>query len=151
MHFLGSCRCGENKMKQFPELDGKTTVGREEGERTSARSSAELTALCCSGGLRRFFTEPFLHSSMIPSLEPVETVESCLGKKRSHYCSVVMPEAATYSTKVSRSSWRWTAGARRRGGSGASPVQSDNEEKNHHEAKHEEGRKDWCLPTGAES
>lgn len=57
-------------------------MGQEEGERTSAKSSAELTALCWSGRLSRFFTEPFLHNSMIPSLEPVETVESVLEKKK---------------------------------------------------------------------
>lgn len=69
-------------MKRFSERGGKNTVGQEEGERTSAKSSAELTALCWSGRLSRFFTEPFLHNSMIPSLEPVETVESVLGKKK---------------------------------------------------------------------
>lgn len=57
-------------------------MGQEEGARTSAKSSAELTALCWSGRLSRFFTEPFLHNSMIPSLEPVETVESVLEKKK---------------------------------------------------------------------
>lgn len=53
---------------------------RRERERTSARSSAELMALCWSGRVSRFLTEPFLHNSMIPSLEPAETVESFLEK-----------------------------------------------------------------------
>lgn len=65
------------KKKSTIKCNNKTKIETEMGGGgTSGNSSTELKEvvdpLCCSGRFRRCFTEPFLHTSMILSLEPGE-------------------------------------------------------------------------------
>lgn len=76
----------KNKMMTW---ESRRNAWARRRSRTSAKSSAELMALCWSGKVSRFLTEPFLHSSTIPSLEPVETVECYLKENTVKSAAVV--------------------------------------------------------------